>query len=128
MGRWAAMAAVMLGVVTVATWSRGESEAAPQQRASGAELFSAKGCATCHTGPDTQALFEAFPQLDDASSWAGDRKPAMSAADYLAESMAAPAAFTSPAFSGGMGPTSGMPQLRLTSEEIAALVAYLLGT
>lgn len=121
------MAAVMLGAVTVATWGRGESEAAPQRRASGADLFSAKGCATCHTGPDTQALFEGFPRLDDVSSWAGDRKQAMSADDYLAESMAVPASFISPVFAGGMGPTSGMPQLRLTSEEIAALVAYLLG-
>ena len=41
--------------------------------------------------------------------------------------MAAPGVFISPDFSPGSGgPTTGMPQLPLTSEEIDALVAYLL--
>ena len=41
--------------------------------------------------------------------------------------MAAPGVFISPEFSPGSGgPTTGMPQLPLTSEEIDALVAYLL--
>ncbi len=94
--------------------------------ASGADLFLAKGCASCHVGPDTTPLFSGFPSLGDASSWAGDRRPGVSAENYLAESMAAPDVFVSPAFNGGVGPTSGMPQLRLTSDEIDDLVAYLL--
>ena len=41
--------------------------------------------------------------------------------------MAAPGVFISPEFSPGQsGPTTGMPQLQLTSEEIDAIVAYLL--
>ena len=52
----------------------------------------------------------------------------MSAADYLAESMRNPSVFISPAFRGGFGPMTGMPDLNLSDAEIAALVAYLLGT
>ena len=125
-GRWAAVAAIVLGAVTVATWSRGERDAGASPNPNGAALFVAKGCSTCHTGPDTHAPFDAFPSLQDAPAWAGDRKPRMSAAAYLAESMATPGAFISPAFRGGAGPTTGMPQLRLTTHEIDALVAYLL--
>jgi hypothetical protein len=68
-----------------------------------------------------------FPSLAEAPSWAGERRPGLSAEDYLTESMAAPGVFISPEFSRGQsGPTTGMPQLRLTSEEIDALVVYLL--
>jgi mono/diheme cytochrome c family protein len=124
-GRAALLSAAVLIVFVVATWGRGDRStgATPLD---GASLFNAKGCATCHWGPDTRSSFEGYPPLDDATSWAADRRPGMSAADYLVESMAAPDAFISPAFSGGSGPSNSMPQLRLTSEEIEALVAFLL--
>lgn len=125
-GRAALLIAVVVVVFVVATWGRGEPSTASAP-VDGASLFRAKGCATCHLGPDTGPLFDGYPPLDDAVSWAGVRRPGMSAADYLAESMAAPEAFSSPAFLGGSGPSSSMPRLRLTSEEIRALVAYLLG-
>lgn len=92
----------------------------------GASLFPSKGCATCHDGPSSTALIGGFPSLADVPAWAGDRRPPMSAADYLAESIRTPSAFISPAFSGGVGPTDGMPDLRLTQPEIDALVTYLL--
>ena len=125
-GRAALLIAAVLVAFAVATWGRGEpsTAAAPVD---GASLFRAKGCATCHVGPDTRPLFDGYPPLDDTVSWAADRRPGMSAADYLAESMAAPETFFSPAFLGGSGPSSSMPRLRLTSEEIQALVAYLFG-
>jgi hypothetical protein len=50
----------------------------------------------------------------------------MTAEDYLAESMANPAAFISPAFVGGSGPSTAMPRLALSAAEIDALVGYLL--
>ena len=92
----------------------------------GASLFQSKGCATCHDGPTSTSMIGGFPSLADAPSWAADRRAPMSAADYIAESIRTPSAFTSPAFSGGVGPTDGMPDLRLTQPEIDALVTYLL--
>ncbi len=92
----------------------------------GAALFRAKGCATCHAGPGT-AVFNSFPPLTNAAAWAGDRRPGMSAADYLAESMRSPSAFISPVFVDQGGPSTAMPDLGLTEEEVDALVSFLLG-
>jgi mono/diheme cytochrome c family protein len=127
-GRWSAIGAATLGLITVATWNRAESPSAIETPPSGAALFTAKGCATCHAGPDSTAAFDSgFPSLADAPSWAGDRRPDLTAAEYLTESMAAPGVFISPEFRVGQsGPTTAMPQLQLTSEEIDALVDYLL--
>ena len=97
-------------------------------RLEGEELFHAKGCATCHTGPDSTAVIGGFPSLRAASTWAPDRRPGTSAEEYLAESIRAPSAFISPAFDSSVGPTGAMPELGLTEAEIDALVAYLLST
>ena len=98
--------------------------------ASGAQLFVAKGCSSCHRGPagSPSSEFGTFgPSLAAAHTWAGERREGMSAEDYLADSMREPSAFISPAWNGGGGgPTTGMPQLELSSEEIASLVEYLL--
>ena len=68
-----------------------------------------------------------IPSLADAAAWADDRRTNLGAQDYLTESIAAPGVFISPVFQPGQsGPTTAMPQLRLSSEEIDALVAYLL--
>ena len=137
-GRWAAIGSATLGVLTIAAWDRGEPatlsdptsvvDASAGSDTSGARLFRAKGSATCHDGPDSMATFDSgLPSLADAPSWAGERRPGLSAEDYLTESMAAPGVFISPEFSPGQsGPTTGMPQLSLTSDEIEALVDYLL--
>jgi mono/diheme cytochrome c family protein len=131
-GRSCAIGAVVLAVITIATWDRGKGEAiadAPTTTAvaDGSQLFRAKGCATCHDGPDSTAAFDEFPSLADAPGWASDRRPGMSAAEYIAKSIREPGAFISPAWVGG-GPTTAMPQLGLTAAEIAAVVDYLLGT
>lgn len=126
-GRWCGIAAITLGVFTVATWDRGVDPASAEPQLDGTQLFRAKGCATCHVGPDSTTQFgDSFPSLADAPTWAGERRPDMSAEDYLAESMTTPSAFISPAFEGGVGPTTAMPQLRLTTAEVDALVAHLL--
>ena len=127
LGRCAAALAIILVLVTVATWNRGDHVAgATSSAVSGADLFQAKGCATCHNGPDTQARIAVGPPLDRAPEWAGQRRPGMTAAAYLAESIERPAVFISPAFHGDGGPTTGMPELVLSDAEIDALVAYLL--
>lgn len=126
-GRIAAVIAVAFTVLTIATWSETTNSSVVSDTALvGATLFQAKGCASCHDGPDSNLGVYGVPSLTDASVWAGDRRPGMSAAEYLAESMRNPSAFISPAFRGGFGPMTGMPDLNLSDAEIAALVAYLL--
>ncbi|MEO5901381.1 MAG: cytochrome c [Ilumatobacteraceae bacterium] len=95
-------------------------------RTDGAQLFRSKGCATCHTGPDSTARFDSAPSLADAAAWAASREPGVSATDYLAESMLAPSTFISPAFHDGGGPMTGMPDLGLSPDEVDALIDYLL--
>jgi mono/diheme cytochrome c family protein len=127
-GHLCAAGAVVLGAASFATWPRDRAKptSAVSSVEHGANLFQAKGCASCHTGPDTTALLGGFPSLKDAPAWAATRRPGLGADRYLAESMRAPAAFVSPAFTGSIGPTTGMPQLPLTDAEIVALVDYLL--
>jgi cytochrome c551/c552 len=92
----------------------------------GATVFRTKGCAQCHTGPDTAGMIPIGPDLSDASEWAGDRRPGVSAEEYIAESVRTPGAFVSPAFEPMGGPTTGMPQLHVSDDELDALVRYLL--
>ena len=126
-GRIAAVIAVAFTVLTIATWSETKNTSVEGDPALvGAMLFKVKGCASCHNGPDSSTGIYGVPPLTSASDWAGDRRPGMSAADYLAESMRTPSAFISPVFSGRHGPMTGMPDLNLDESEIAALVAYLL--
>lgn len=126
-GVLAAAAAVVAAAAAVVGWQTEPTDgAAPRPVAtSGAALFQAKGCASCHVGPDSTPMVGSFPPLDDAPSWAGDRRPGMSAREYLAESMRTPSAFLSPAWEGA-GATSAMPDLGLTDAEIDALVDHLL--
>jgi mono/diheme cytochrome c family protein len=92
----------------------------------GATLFQAKGCATCHSGPTSRSSMGEFPSLADAASWAGSRRPGVSAEAYLEESIREPWAFISPEFHGSGGPTTAMPELGLSDAERDAVVAYLL--
>ena len=89
----------------------------------GADLFRAKGCASCHQGPGSDSGFGAGPNLSDASSWAGDRIDGVDARAYLAQSILDPPAFISPAAfpSGGR-----MPVIAVGPGEVEALVAHLL--
>jgi mono/diheme cytochrome c family protein len=111
----------------VATWNQPGTTVTGIQ-SDGAQLFLAKGCSSCHAGPDTTASIGAgFPSLADAPTWAAHRRANLSAKEYLTESIAAPGAFIAPGFQPGQsGLRTGMPQLRLTSNEIEAIVDYLL--
>ena len=147
--RLAAVSAVLAGVGAVVGWQQvptGVASAAPAPVAegamasaglsvvdapdatvSGAALFRAKGCATCHHGPDTTALVgESFPDLTGASAWAGERVPGLSAADYLAQSIREPWALASPQGVPAGGQPQVMPALAVSDAEVAAIVEYLL--
>jgi mono/diheme cytochrome c family protein len=131
-GAVAAIAAIALGVASFVGWgstssSRVTSSAtATSRELDGAAVFRAKGCSTCHDGPDTQSLIDGFPNLSDVASFASSRKPGYTAEEYLAESIKDPGVFFSPAFHGGVGPTTEMPTLDVSDAEVDALVAYLL--
>jgi mono/diheme cytochrome c family protein len=122
----AATAAALCVAGSWVAWQR-EAEVTEAAATPGAALFRAKGCASCHTGPETASHFEgAFPDLSDAEQWAGERRPGMSAAEYLTESIRQPGVFISPAYTGPQGPTDRMPDLNVDDTEVDALVAYLL--
>ncbi len=118
-------------VASVAVWLTGPTgDASPAGTTNGtaidgASLFRAKGCATCHTGPDSTAGGEGFPDLSAAGDWAAARVPGMSAEDYITQSIRDPIAVISPEFASGAIVT-GMPTLTLSDGEVAALVEYLL--
>lgn len=127
LSRWSGAAAIVLGAFALGTWNLGASSAVTPVAPDGELLFATKGCAVCHVGPDSNTLMTGFPPLDDAPNWAADRRPGIDAEQYLAESIVAPDAFTSPLFRPGQrGPTSAMPRLRVTAQEVTALVDYLL--
>jgi cytochrome c1 len=128
---YAVGAAAALGA-SVLAWTSDRSADPPLAAApssaplDGVSLFHAKGCATCHNGPDSGAGISEFPDLSDAASWAATRVPGMSASEYVTQSIRDPIAVISPAFSSAGGPTTGMPTLALSDAEVAALVEYLL--
>jgi mono/diheme cytochrome c family protein len=118
----AALVAAALSLATAA--ARPDSSGSPPL--DGAELFRIKGCATCHQSPGIDATIGVGPSLAHAPSWASTRVEGMTAEAYLRQSMAEPSAFISPAYTGASGPSAGMPLLQLSSDEIDALVTYLL--
>jgi mono/diheme cytochrome c family protein len=90
-------------------------------------VFAAKGCASCHVGPEGgNRPVPDFPSLAAAPEWAGGRRPALSADDYIRQSIREPDAFISPAYEGGTATDSPMPQLDLSDAEIDLIVEYLL--
>jgi mono/diheme cytochrome c family protein len=126
-GALGAAVAVVATVGSVVSWQRTEAAAGVGPGPlDGAALFQAKGCASCHDGPESQPLLGGFPPLTDAADWAATRRDGMSAADYVAESIRSPSAFFSPVWHGGVGPTDAMPDLGLTQAEIDAIVEHVL--
>ncbi len=129
MTRRGVAAAVGALLAVAGSWIGWRDEGSEPVRAAhavdGATLFQAKGCATCHNGPTSTASMGEFPSLADAASWAGSRRPGMSAEEYLGESIREPWAFRSPEFNAS-GPTTAMPELGLSDAERDAVVAFLL--
>lgn len=121
---WRLVAGAIATVVGVGGWvasaTVGADEDGGPATLDGATTFRLRGCASCHIGPSATPSMEVGPPLDDAATWAGERRPGVDAAEYLEESLRSPAAYIA---SGSM---FGMPLLPLTDEEIDALVTYLL--
>ena len=122
---WAVLAGLvvlLLGVSTVVVWTGDRSpDASPPPDLDGAALSRTKGCVGCHTGPGAPSLYDTGPNLRQLSTVAAGRRRGVPAEDYARESIVAPAAFIVPNFG-----TFPMPALALTSDEVEALVAYLM--
>jgi mono/diheme cytochrome c family protein len=124
---WYAGAALVAAVVSLVSGIARPDAGDDRVAASGVELFRTKGCATCHDGPDGASLTDAGPSLVDAAEWADDRMPDVSAREYIELSIRNPSAFISPSRTvQSGGPGGSMPLLRVTDDEIAELVSYLL--
>ncbi|HEY8477222.1 MAG TPA: c-type cytochrome [Chloroflexota bacterium] len=88
----------------------------------GRQLFVSRNCGACHTIEGVQgATGTVGPNLSDAASVAGQRKPGVSPEEYLRESITAPDAYVVQGFQGGI-----MPKLPLTDREVDDLVAFLM--
>ena len=92
------------------------------QAKTGEQLFTAAGCAGCHTFAPAGSNGTIGPNLDDLAAAAGEREPGTSAEDYVRESLTQPDAVIAPGFGNTMPSFEG----RLTDEQLQALVDYLL--
>jgi mono/diheme cytochrome c family protein len=88
----------------------------------GDQIFTAAGCAGCHTLAKANANGTIGPSLDDLAQVAAD-KPG-SPEDFVRESILNPDAFIAPGFQRGVMPAF---EGRLSDQQVDALVKYLLG-
>ncbi|MBI3953553.1 MAG: c-type cytochrome [Chloroflexi bacterium] len=90
--------------------------------ARGKALITGQGCGACHTIAGVPGAAGAIgPKLDGIATAAANRKPGLSAAQYIEESIREPAAFTAQGFPAGV-----MPKLSLSDAQVRDLVAFLL--
>jgi mono/diheme cytochrome c family protein len=123
---------MMAAVLVLAGCGGSDGDAGPvgtdEPGRAGRELFGERilgpnaGCITCHSlDPDTTLV---GPSIAGIATRAGERRPGVSAAEYLRESITDPSAFVVAGFDDGRMPADWAEVL--TAEEIDALVAYLL--
>jgi mono/diheme cytochrome c family protein len=89
----------------------------------GEQIFTAAGCAACHTLSKAGANGNVGPNLDELKADAGKLTDA-SPEDYARQSILTPDAFVVQGFQKGVMPSY---QGRLTNQQVDALVKYLLG-
>jgi cytochrome c oxidase subunit 2 len=94
------------------------------QAKTGEQIFTAAGCAGCHTFSPAGSKGTIGPNLDDLKAVAGKREPGKSADEYIRESLTKPDAFIVDGFQNAMPSFEG----RLTDKQIQALIDYLLQT
>jgi mono/diheme cytochrome c family protein len=87
----------------------------------GEQIFTAAGCAACHTLSKANANGTVGPDLDQLAQAAGEQQG--SPEDYVRESLIDPDAVTAEGFQSGVMPSYDG---RLNDEQLQALVEYLL--
>jgi mono/diheme cytochrome c family protein len=92
------------------------------QAKTGEQIFTAAGCAGCHTFAPAGSNATIGPNLDELAAAAAKREPGKSAEQYARESLLQPDAFLAPGFGNAMPSFEG----RLTDKQIQTLVDYLL--
>jgi mono/diheme cytochrome c family protein len=92
------------------------------QAKTGEQIFTAAGCAGCHTFAPAGSNATIGPNLDELAAAAAKREPGKSAEQYVRESLLQPDAFLAPGFGNAMPSFEG----RLTDKQIQTLVDYLL--
>jgi len=115
--------------VAFATAKRGEDQGALAQAGlagakSGEQIFTAAGCAGCHTFAPAGSNATIGPNLNELAELAGERRPGASAEEYARESLVDPGAFTVEGFGNVMPAYEG----KLEDEQLKALIDYLLQT
>ena len=99
------------------------AEAGLADAKTGEQIFTAAGCASCHTFQPAGSQANIGPNLDELAAAAGDREPGKSAEDYVREAILQPEAFTVEGFNQGVMPSY---EGRLTDAQVDALTEYLL--
>jgi mono/diheme cytochrome c family protein len=87
----------------------------------GEQIFTAAGCAACHTLSKANATGDIGPNLDELAQAAGEQEG--SPEDYVRESLLDPDAVVAEGFQAGVMPSY---EGRLTDEQVQALAEYLL--
>jgi mono/diheme cytochrome c family protein len=117
-----AVIVVLLAGATVAVYAYHPVEGQPAavDSVDGRTVFLTKGCTGCHTINGVSETAQIGPNLTDLSERAGDRLEGLSAEEYVRQSVLDPRAY----IVDGYGEL--MPTLPLDTEELDALVAFLL--
>ena len=92
------------------------------QAKTGDQIFTAAGCAGCHTFSPAGSNGTIGPNLNQLKTQAGNIEAGKSADAYIRESIEDPSAFIVKGYPNAMPPFKG----RLTNEQIKALIGYLL--
>jgi mono/diheme cytochrome c family protein len=92
------------------------------QAKTGEQIFTAAGCAGCHTFAPAGSNGTIGPNLNELKAQAGNIEPGKSGEEYVRESIEDPGAFIVEGFPNAMPAFKG----RLTDEQVQALVDYLL--
>jgi mono/diheme cytochrome c family protein len=87
----------------------------------GEQIFTAAGCAACHTLSKANATGDIGPNLDELAQAAGEQEG--SPEDFVRESVLDPDAVVAQGFQSGVMPSY---EGRLTDEQVQALAEYLL--
>jgi cytochrome c553 len=119
MGRLLCLCSLLVVVLSMAC---APEPVATDPIARGRQVYRASGCASCHEG----SLFNLFrpvgPPLNEIGRVAAERRPGMSATDYIRQSITDPGAYVVPGYPDSM--PRGIAR-DMSPEDLAALVAYL---
>jgi cytochrome c553 len=119
MGRLLCVCSLVVIVVAVAC---SPEPPATEPIARGRQLYRSMGCASCHEGSVLNFFRPVGPPLGEAGLVGRKRVPAMSAEDYLRQSITDPGAYVVPGYPDSM--PRGLAR-DLSPKDLAALVAYL---